>query len=203
MTTFEYCLKMQREQGALKNAMYNVKSETREQRKQRKRMIFDFVLFILFVIDLILFFIWLSMLLDVKKEDQLSEIPEMKSIVAHTDSFEIPCPAETPIGFYSEYEQHKVFTVTHYCGCSKCCGAYSAGSESEAWGASGKHLEAFVSVAVDPNVIPLGTVLHDSEGRLYRAEDTGGAIKGNRIDLFVGDHQEAINMGVREMELYW
>ena len=29
-----------------------------------------------------------------------------------------------------------------------------------------------------------------------RADDTGGAVKGNKIDVFVGSHQEALNLGV-------
>lgn len=203
MKTFECCLKMQREQRVLKNAIYNVKSKTREQNRQRRNTIIDFILIILFLVDLFLFALWIGTKFKDKDEKQLSELPEMKPIIAQTNSFEVPCPAETPVGFYADYEQHAKFTVTHYCGCSKCCGNYSGGSESIAYGASGKRLEAFVSVAVDPSVIPLGTVLHDAEGRLYRAEDTGGAINGNRIDLFVGDHQEALRLGVQEKELYW
>lgn len=203
MGTFEYYLKMHRKERILKNAMYEIKSKTREQKRQRRNDVFDSVLIVLLLVDLFLFALWIGTKLKEEEEKQLSELPEMQAIVAKTDSFEIPCSAETPVGFYADYEHHTTFTVTHYCGCSICCGTYSSGSESEAWGASGSRLEAFVSVAVDPRVIPLGTVLHDADGRLYRAEDTGGAIKGNRIDLFVGDHQEALNLGVREMELWW
>lgn len=142
-----------------------------------------------------------------KEESKQIIIEDQEAIHIESTAFEVPCPEVTPVDFYDSYlpvtSHSATFTVTHYCGCSKCCGNYSDGSESTAYGASGKRLEALVSVAVDPSVIPLGTVLHDAEGNLYRAEDTGGAIKGNRIDLFVGDHQEARNMGVREIELYW
>lgn len=203
MGTFEYYLEMHRQERIVKNAMYEMKSKTREQKRQRRNDVIDSVLIVLFIVDLFLFALWIGTNLKEKEEKQLSELPEMQVIVAQTDNFEVPCPEITPVGFYADYEQHATFTVTHYCGCSVCCGTYSSGSESEAWGASGSRLEAFVSVAVDPRVIPLGTVLHDAEGRLYRAEDTGGAIKGNRIDLFVGDHQEALNMGVKEITLYW
>ena len=203
MGTFECYLEMYRQERILKNAMYEMKSKTREQKRRRRNNVIDSVLIILFIVDLLLFAMWIGTKLKEKEEKQLSELPEMKAIVAQTDSFEVPCPKITPVGFYEEHEQSAVFTVTHYCGCSICCGTYSSGSESEAWGASGSHLEAFVSVAVDPRAIPLGTVLYDAEGRLYRAEDTGGAIKGNRIDLFVGDHQEALKLGVKEIELWW
>lgn len=52
-------------------------------------------------------------------------------------------------------------------------------------------------VAVDPRVIPLGTRLY-VEGYGYAvAQDTGGLIKGNRIDVFLDSEEEAINWGRR------
>ena len=60
----------------------------------------------------------------------------------------------------------------------------------------------YSSVAVDPRVIPLGTKLY-IEGYGYAiAEDTGGAIKGNRVDLFFNSASEANNWGVRWINVY-
>ena len=39
--------------------------------------------------------------------------------------------------------------------------------------------------------------------RRYRAEDTGGAVKGNHIDLCVGSHAEALQLGRRTATVYW
>lgn len=101
-------------------------------------------------------------------------------------------------------EKSAQFTVTHYCGCVKCCGSWSSGSESDAVGAAGTKLTPYYSVAVDTSIIPLGTILHDADGNEYKAEDTGSAIKGYRIDLFIGNHVEAIELGVkRNVTLYW
>ena len=101
-------------------------------------------------------------------------------------------------------EKSAQFTVTHYCGCVTCCGSWSSGSESDAVGAAGTKLTPYYSVAVDTSVIPLGTILHDADGNEYKAEDTGSAIKGYRIDLFIGNHAEAIELGVkRNITLYW
>ena len=36
----------------------------------------------------------------------------------------------------------------------------------------------------------------------YVAEDTGGGIKGNHIDMYVEDHQEALALGVRQAEVF-
>ncbi|MFY9421658.1 MAG: 3D domain-containing protein, partial [Bacilli bacterium] len=51
------------------------------------------------------------------------------------------------------------------------------------------------TVAVDPSVIPYGTRLIINGRSGYIAEDCGGAIKNNRIDIFMNDYQEAINFG--------
>jgi uncharacterized protein YabE (DUF348 family) len=61
---------------------------------------------------------------------------------------------------------------------------------------------SYSSVAVDPRVIPLGTRLY-VEGYGYAvAEDTGGAIKGNRVDLFFDSNSEADNWGVKWINVY-
>ena len=101
-------------------------------------------------------------------------------------------------------EKSAQFTVTHYCGCIKCCGGWSGGSEQDAVGAAGTKLTPYYSVAVDTSIIPLGTILHDADGNEYKAEDTGSAIKGYRIDLFIGNHAEASELGIkRNITLYW
>ena len=113
-------------------------------------------------------------------------------------------PKYRDIGLIEPIDKSAKFTVTHYCGCVTCCGSWSSGSESDAVGAAGTKLTPYYSVAVDTSVIPLGTILHDADGNEYKAEDTGSAIKGYRIDLFIGNHAEAIKLGVkRNVTLYW
>lgn len=63
-------------------------------------------------------------------------------------------------------------------------------------------------VAVDPRVIPLGTKLYiESEDGSYvygyaEAQDTGGAIKGNRIDLFLPSLSDCARLGRTKMKVY-
>ncbi len=47
-------------------------------------------------------------------------------------------------------------------------------------------------VAVDPSVIPLGTEFYSEEYGILKAEDTGGSIKGNRIDIFTGNGENGL-----------
>ncbi|MBS5945606.1 MAG: 3D domain-containing protein [Peptoniphilus harei] len=64
------------------------------------------------------------------------------------------------------------------------------------------------AVAVDPRVIPLGSKLYIESMDGFAsygyatAEDTGGAIKGNRIDLFYNSNAEANRFGRRNVKVY-
>ena len=87
-------------------------------------------------------------------------------------------------------------TITHY-----CCEAYEhVCGDGDGLTATGIPVAPGM-VAVDPDVIPLGsTVIID--GQEYLAADTGGAIKGNRIDIAVESHAEASQMGTYSAEVW-
>lgn len=110
-------------------------------------------------------------------------------------------PAQEPLRLDQAHVLENV-TVTHYDCCVECCG------KVDGLTASGTHATPYSTVAVDPSVIPLGAdVLVDyGDGaglRRYRAEDTGGAVKGNHIDLCVGSHAEALQLSKRTATVYW
>lgn len=83
------------------------------------------------------------------------------------------------------------FKLTAYCNCKKCCGKWAGGPT-----ASGKMPKQGRTIAVDPKVIPLGSKVIIN-GKTYIAEDTGSAIKGNRIDVYFDSHSEALKFGVQ------
>ena len=97
-------------------------------------------------------------------------------------------------------------TVTHYCICQQCCGK---APDHPAYGitASGRRATPYVSVAVDPSLIPLGADVlvdyGDGEIHYYRADDAGSGVGGCHIDLCVGSHDEALQMGHRTATVYW
>ncbi|GAA0121176.1 MAG: G5 domain-containing protein [Clostridium argentinense] len=62
--------------------------------------------------------------------------------------------------------------------------------------------DGYSTIAVDPRIIPLGTKVY-VEGYGYAiAQDTGGAIKGNIIDLYFNTYNEMINWGRRTVNVY-
>lgn len=89
------------------------------------------------------------------------------------------------------------FKVTHYC-CEKYPHICNAGSPYKTAMGTTTHVGG---CAVDPKVIPLGSYVKIN-GVVYHAEDTGGAIKGNRIDVVVGTHQEAVSKGTYKAQVF-
>lgn len=86
------------------------------------------------------------------------------------------------------------YTVTAYCPCVKCCG------KSNGITASGIKAVEGVTVAMNKS-IPFGTKVYiDGVGERI-VQDRGGAIKGNRIDLYFDSHQEALNFGRQTKEV--
>jgi 3D (Asp-Asp-Asp) domain-containing protein len=85
--------------------------------------------------------------------------------------------------------------VTAYCSCTKCCGSKATGLT-----ASGKLVTYNEGrfVAADTSMFPFGTKLsipgyHD--GGRVEVIDRGGAIKGNKIDVFFPNHEDAKRWG--------
>lgn len=89
------------------------------------------------------------------------------------------------------------FTAYAYCPCETCCGQWSSGPT-----ASGVMPEEGRTVAADWDVLPAGTEIYIDGFGWRTVEDTGGAIRGNTIDIFFESHEEAAAFGIQEVELY-
>lgn len=87
------------------------------------------------------------------------------------------------------------YKITAYCACSACCG------KSNGITASGTKATAGRTIAADTSVLPFGTQVV-IDGHTYTVEDRGGAISGNKIDVFFNSHSEALNFGVRYCDVY-
>lgn len=97
---------------------------------------------------------------------------------------------------YTDYKSLGEFVITYYCPESCCCGEYADGVT-----ASGTKATAGRTIAADPDVLPIGSVVI-IDGHTYTVEDVGGAIKGKRIDIFMDSHEEALQAGVRTAEVF-
>ena len=85
--------------------------------------------------------------------------------------------------------------VTAYCPCTKCCGEQAAGITAS--GKTVRHNDGRF-VAADTRLLPFGTELSIPGyhgGQAVPVLDRGGAIKGNRLDVYFPTHQEALNWG--------
>lgn len=57
------------------------------------------------------------------------------------------------------------------------------------------------AIAADPRILPLGTVVYIEGMGTYTVKDTGGAIKGNRIDVWIPSKASAMRFGRRQVKL--
>lgn len=94
------------------------------------------------------------------------------------------------------------FKITAYCSCETCCGVWANNRPNGiVYTASGAVAEAGKTIAVDTDVIPYGTEVKIG-GHTYIAQDCGGAIKGNKIDVYMASHEQALQFGVKYAEVF-
>jgi 3D (Asp-Asp-Asp) domain-containing protein len=89
--------------------------------------------------------------------------------------------------------------VTAYCPCPKCCGEYSDGVT-----ANGHEIRPGDTFVAADRRYSFGTEMlipGYSNSRAVKVLDRGGAIKGNRLDVFFATHQEALEWGVKYLEV--
>ena len=97
-----------------------------------------------------------------------------------------------------EWEKIKM-RVTAYCPCPRCCGEYSDGIT-----ACGYEIQPGDTFVAADRRYPFGTEMlipGYSNNRPVKVLDRGGAIKGNRLDVFFATHEEALQWGVQYLEV--
>ena len=138
-------------------------------------------------------------------KDQKAEIKELKEIAAQAKaqkaaqvySVQTSSPS-TSSATASGGSYIGDFTITYYCGENypHICGTGNGVT------ASGVTAQVGVTIAADPNVLPIGTRVY-IEGIGERVvQDVGGVIIGNKIDVFVGSHSEAMSNGRHTAKVY-
>lgn len=162
---------------------------------------------------LIIFCIMLALILrEIVRAETMDPEPVQYEVITYEEYLtqyepsESPTPIET-IEVEQQVEQgHRIaragqdlpetFKVTAYCPCPKCCGEWSDGFTF-----TGELAHEGVTIAADPSVLPLGTIV-EIEGIGQRVvQDIGGAIEGNEIDLFFYSHEAALAFGIQYLEV--
>jgi len=83
----------------------------------------------------------------------------------------------------------RIFKVTAYCACAKCCGKQTGITASGTRATAGRTIAASGQYAFGTKLL--------INGNVYTVEDRGGAIQGNRIDIYMNTHAEALAWGVK------
>ena len=149
------------------------------------------------LIRLFLTVLYLSLVYTLTRCSMVSLAEEVKDApVEHTCTYDNNPPMS--VANEIKVEQFKSlgeFKLTGYCACEYCCG------KTDGITATGTVATAGRTIAVDPSKIPYGSIvkINDIE---YVAEDCGGAIKGNKIDIFFNSHEEALEWGVKYAEVF-
>lgn len=100
--------------------------------------------------------------------------------------------------------------------CGKPRASRGYGNTASGYNLAGHTWSSARTIAADPNVLPMGTKVlmvfdnpkYSKYNGIYTVRDVGGAIKGNKIDFFMGDFdsdntvQEVWNFGVTNANLY-
>ena len=95
----------------------------------------------------------------------------------------------------------RTLNASAYCSCARCCG------KSNGITSSGNVAREWHTLAAGSGY-PIGTVIYipaladRPNGGWFVVEDRGGAISNNKIDVFMGSHEAAIQFGRRNLECY-
>lgn len=100
----------------------------------------------------------------------------------------------TPVTATASGDCIGTFTITAYCGCSKCSGGHSKT-------ASGTTPTEGRTIAADTSILPYGTQVV-IDGIVYTVEDCGSGVSGNHIDIFFATHDKAMAYGRKSVKVY-
>ncbi|WEG11198.1 3D domain-containing protein [Pullulanibacillus sp. KACC 23026] len=112
----------------------------------------------------------------------------------HTAKKAAPKPKKSSKAAKVSSKKLTVKASAYTASCAGCTGLTTTGFNLK------KHSDAKI-IAVDPKVIPLGSKVHVEGYGDAVAADTGGAIKGNKIDVFVSSKQKALKFGVKKVQV--
>jgi 3D (Asp-Asp-Asp) domain-containing protein len=201
MKTFEEHLRNETRKACLRDTQWRLERDRRRARESKKMRR---ILLVAYLIGFLAVLVAAAVMVVTGSAEE----PEAVELV----SYEEAIGPEIPEDFENEKIEAALLAkanvledvlITHYCSELRphICGT------GDGITASGRRVTPYVSVAVDPSLIPLGSDVlvdyGDGEIHYYRADDTGGGVKGKHLDLAVETHSEALQMGVKKATVYW
>ena len=156
------------------------RQRAREERKLRR------IFFLGILVAVCVMVTWAAVRLDNSGDDPTRVLPLQTSEPAEEP------PVSNGVDVLGE------FAIVAYCPCEACCGEWALNRpDGIVYTASGAEAKAGVTVAVDPDVIPLGSKVYIDGLGWYVAQDTGN-FTGKVIDVYFNDHAEAVEFGRRD-----
>ena len=120
---------------------------------------------------------------EVVVQEPVNKIVQVQKKAQTTRSSDMPRTTTTAV------IDGETYKITAYCSCAKCCGKTTGRTASGTQATAGRTVAA-------PAKFAFGTKLNIG-GHIYTVEDRGGAIQGNRIDIYVSSHSAALQWGVK------
>jgi 3D (Asp-Asp-Asp) domain-containing protein len=118
-------------------------------------------------------------------QEPVSKIVQVNKVTTRSATTTRTTPSTTTVAGATG----EIYKITAYCSCAKCCGKTNGITAMGTQATAGRTVAASSKFA-------LGTKVNIN-GHTYTVEDRGGAITGNKIDIYVNSHAEALAWGVR------
>lgn len=104
--------------------------------------------------------------------------------------FDLEALKQNQVAYIGKYK------ITYYCACKQCCG------KTNGITASGAKVQEGVTVAADTSKLPFGTNIYISGIGWRTVQDRGGAIKGNRLDIYISSHNDPMPYNVQNLDVW-
>ena len=130
--------------------------------------------------------------IDTRQDDIINQAIEITNLNQQLTGIQedVNVLKQNKVAYIGEYK------ITYYCACKKCCG------KDDGITASGAKVQEGVTVAADTSKLPFGTKVYISGIGWRTVQDRGGAIKGNRLDIYISSHNDPMPYNVQNLDVW-
>lgn len=125
-----------------------------------------------------------------------SQVEDMNTKLSSTESQLTSAQSDLEILKQNKVAYIGKYKITYYCACKQCCGKETGIT------ASGAKVQAGVTVAADTSKLPFGTKIYIKGIGWRTVQDRGGAIKGNRLDIYIPSHNDPMPYNVQNLDVW-